>query len=214
MEVLDQLAPQGEDVVDSTGEQVQQTDYNFDILRQHYAGTDFESEANSLCDLISSIHSRTGDAGKAVPVFLKLRMALKGDDGQIHPGFEPFDDFAGMVEQMFQTINKAGYGQETTQPPQIGEQQDGPPDVKDAQAKLLELENYLQTSGLIKRQKWVDYLESARKQAAVGDDSFEVTPKAGMDDEQYLQESERQKMLREGQKQAILQGLVGANIGQ
>ena len=211
MELYEQMNPVGEDFVDSTGETAQRTDYNFDILRHHYAGTDFETEANSLCDVLQSIGMRGGDMNMMGPVVTKIRTTLKGDDGTILRGLEPYDDFIGQLLDTIQILSKAGNSPEPTQPGISGD--DSPPNVKNAQAKLLELENYLQNSGLIKREKWNKYLEQARRAASVGDDSFTATPEMSQDDIAFLKESERQKMLRMGQKQAILQGLVGVNSG-
>jgi hypothetical protein len=207
--------------IDATGEESGFTDYNFDILRQHYAGTDFETEANSLCDIISSIHSKTGDFKKSGPVFMKIRMALKGDDGNLFPGFEPYEDFASQLMDMMESeaVNKSNIspGMDPlplkTEQPLPKEEISDLPNVKSAQAKLLELEQYLKGSSLDKRQKWQNYLAEARKLAAVGDDTFNAMPQLDNEDMVYLKESERQKMSRESQKQSLLQGLVGVNHG-
>jgi hypothetical protein len=215
-EILEHVS--GNEAVDATGQESGFTDYNFDMLRHHYAGTDFETESNSLCDLLQSIHLKTGDVRRAGPVFIKLRMALKGDDGNLFPGFEPYEDFASRLMDMMEanvvTKSNVTPGMDpqpllTEQPPY--EQNPEIPNIKDAEAKLLELEQYLAGTGLDKRQKWQDYLGEARKLAAVGDDSFDALPKQDPEDMAYLKESERQKMTRESQKNSRLMNLVGVN---
>lgn len=220
-EILDNFSSDGNDEneIDATGQESGFTDYNFDILRQHYAGTDFETEANSLCDIMSSIHAKTGDIGQAGPVFIKIRGALKGDDGNIHPGFEPFDDFAGMVEEMLnQVMRKSNISPgmdapplQTEQPPPELQDMEDLPNIEASQAKLMELEQYVKGMNLDQRQKWKDYLAEARKLAAVGDDSFNAMPELDYEDMAYLKESERQKMNRNSVKNAMLQRLIGVN---
>jgi hypothetical protein len=219
-EILDHVSSaNGDEAMDVTGKESGFTDYNFDILRQHYAGTDFETEANSLCDILSSIHSKMGDVRKAGPVFMKLRMALKGDDGNLFPGFEPYEDFVSKLMDMMESVavNKSNItpGMDPvpmqTEQQQTNEEMKEMPNIKSAEAKMLELEQYLQGIGLDKRQKWQDYLGQARQLAAVGDDSFDAKPQLGPEDMVYLKESERQKMTRDSQKQAMLQQLVGVN---
>lgn len=218
VDLLDHMNPEisSEESVDATGDTTSNVDYNFDMLRQHYAGTDFESEANSLCDVMGSIASKSGDIRSAVPVFIKLRMALKGDDGIISSGFEPFDDFASKVEEMLSmTMGKAEDFADggPSQIPQMDvltqdhEELKDLPNVKDAQAKLIELEQYIKGMNLDKRQKWKDYVTEARQLAAVGNADFNATPELDSEDMMYLQESERQKAKR-GTPQAILEGLV------
>jgi hypothetical protein len=218
-EILDHVSTNGQ-AQDATGEESGFTDYNFNILRQHYAGTDFETEANSLCDVLDSLHSKTGDIRKVGPVFMKIRMALKGDDGNLFPGFEPYEDFASKLMDMLEetaVVNKSTITP-GMDPLPLKTQQHNPsaeshelPNIKSAEAKMLELEQYLQGIGLDKRQKWQDYLAQARQLAAVGDDSFDAKPQLGPEDMVYLREAERQKMTRDSQKNAMLQQLVGVN---
>ena len=72
------------------------------------------------------------------------------------------------------------------------------PDIQAAQAKLKELESYLNAMGL-KSVKWMSYLDEARKQAAVGDSSFDSVPKLDQDDMQYMRERDRKKMRQQYQ---------------
>ena len=67
--------------------------------------------------------------------------------------------------------------------------------IDEAQAKLVELENYLENMNL-KRQKWDDYISQARKMAAVGDPTFDSTPPLDQSDVEYLNEKNRKKTLQ------------------
>jgi hypothetical protein len=81
------------------------------------------------------------------------------------------------------------------------------PNVNNAQAKLLELEQYLQSMGL-NTEKWQAYLAEARRSAAVGDDTFNATPELDRDDMEYLREKQR----KERQKN-VMQSMMGGNGG-
>jgi hypothetical protein len=217
-EILNHVSS-GEEKMDVTGEESGFTDYDFDILRQHYAGTDFETEANSMCDMLNSYHVRGGDIKSAGPVFIRLAGAIMSDDNKIFPGFEPYQDFASRLMDILENVelgkSNITAGMDSL-PMQTDQQQTDTdikelPNIKSAQAKLLELEQYLRGMNLDQRQKWKDYLAGARKSAAVGDDSFNAMPELDYEDMTYLKESERQKMNRDSQKQAMLQQLVGVN---
>ena len=211
-ELLDHVT--GEENIDATGQEQEHTDYNFDILRQHYAGTDFENEANSLCDVLSTFSLKNKGSNTLIPVVTSIRGILKGPDGNIFPGFEPYEDFISKLMDMAESIAKSNVspGMDPIHTP-IDEQ--ALPNVKDSQAKLLELEQYIASMNLEQRQKWKDYLAEARKRAAVGDDSFNAMPELDYEDMAYLKESERQKTNRDAAKQAMLQQMVGVqNAGQ
>jgi hypothetical protein len=142
-----------------------------------------------------------------------------GDDDKIFPGFEPYQDFASRLMDILESVElgKSNITAGMDPLPMQTEQQQTDtdikelPNIKSAQAKLLELEQYLRGMNLDQRQKWRDYLAGARKSAAVGDDSFNAMPELDYEDMTYLKESERQKMNRDSQKQAMLQQLVGVN---
>lgn len=199
----------GEDFVDASGQENSVTDYNFDILRQHYAGTDFETEANSLCDVISSFGVKNKNNFDVMkPVIVKIKTCINGEDGNPIPGFEPYNHFVDALISMFEDIelNKAS---PDVMMPSMNEQKEELPNVKSAQAKLLELEQYLNGMNLQTRQKWMDYMSEARQKAAVGDDTFNANPELAQDDMEFLRESNRQKQQRESAKNSILQSLVG-----
>lgn len=195
----------GEEYVDAGGDETSETDYNFDILRQHYAGTDFESEANSLCDVVSSFSVKNKGVGGLIPIIHGIHDMVSGKE---LPGLEPYEDFISKIMEMLEesVINKA----DVALPPELETARELP-NVKSAQAKMIELEQYLQGVGLSERQKWKDYLAEARQKAAVGDDDFNPTPEFAPDDMEYMRESSRQKTTRDSAKNSILQGLVGVN---
>jgi len=202
--LLNKMSVVGEDCIDSTGCETSDTDYNFDILRQHYAGTDFESEANSLCDVVASFNVKNKGVGGLIPIIHGIHEMVRGKE---LPGLEPYEDFIAKIMEMLEesVISKA------SPDPLIPELEDTKelPNVKSAQAKLIELEQYLEGVNLNERQKWKDYLAQARQKAAVGDDDFNPTPEFAPDDMEYMRESGRQKTNRDSAKNSILQGLVG-----
>jgi hypothetical protein len=197
-----------EDFIDSGGNETSFTDYNFDILRQHYAGTDFEAEANSLCDIFSEFHTKNGEIQSLVPLIMKIKELLIGEDNNIISGFEPYDDFIQSFISFIGNGLVSKSASSTDQPiPPLSDVKDLP-NMRSAQAKLIELEQYLDSMNLSKRKTWQEYLDAARQKAAVGDDNFDATPELSERDIEYLREQERQKQKRTA-KTATLEGLIG-----
>jgi len=219
-EILDHVSPVSDDAaIDATGQESGFIDYNFDILRQYYAGTDFENEANTICDLLTTFTMKNKGSSNLPVVINSIRMGLKREDGQLYPEFEPYEDFISRLMSVMEAVavNKSNItaGMDPvpiqTEQQQTNEDMKELPNINEAQAKLMELEQYVRGMNLDQRQKWKDYLAEARKLAAVGDDSFNAMPELDPEDMAYLKESERQKMTRGSQKQAMLQQLVGVN---
>lgn len=199
----------GEDFVDASGQESSVTDHNFDILRQHYAGTDFETEANSLCDVLSSFGLKNKhDFSGMKPIIIKIKTCINGEDGNPVPGFEPYNHFVDAVISMLEDAEMHKASPDVMMP-SMNEHKEELPNVKSAQAKLIELEQYLNGMNLQTRQKWKDYISEARQKAAVGDDTFNANPELAQDDMEFLRESNRQKQQRESSKNSILQSLVG-----
>jgi hypothetical protein len=205
--LLNRVNGVGEESIDSTGEQTSKTDYNFDILRQHYAGTDFEPEANSLCDVLTTFGMKNKGLDSMVPLVVKIKEHIISPEGTPTEGFEPYADFIAKLMEMLEesVMTKAS---PDVMLPVLNEEKELP-NVKGAQAKLIELEQYLEGMNLNARQKWKDYLSEARQKAAVGDDQFNPNPELAQDDMEYMRESSRQKQMRDSAKNSILQGLVG-----
>lgn len=198
-----------EDFIDSSAQETSFTDYNFDILRQHYAGTDFEAEANSLCDIINEFNNKNGGIHALSPLIVKIKELLLGEDGNITGGFEPYDDFIQNFVAFTGNGMVAKSASSTDQPiPELDDVKELP-NMRAAQAKLIELEQYLDSMNLSARGTWQEYLDAARQKAALGDDTFDATPELTNEDMEYLREQERQKQERTA-KTAMLQGMLGA----
>lgn len=207
-DMLDDMNTIGEVSIDTTGCQTSCVDQNFDILKQFYAGTDFESEANSLCDVISSFALKNQGVQAIADIARKIQGLLKDESGDFITGFEPYDDFIVRFISMIDNgiVSKAA-SPDVFEP--VLEDNKELPNVKRAHAKLIELEQYLEGLSVNKRQKWQDYLNDARQMAAVGSDNFNATPELEQDDMEYINESNRQKQQRSQAKDAILEGFMG-----
>lgn len=180
---------------DATGDEQSKVDYNFDILKEPFIGTDFEEDAGMLCNVAKGFNSRAGsDHLKSMVVVLRNAF----DDGYGNaPEVEHYVKFLTGLDGMLNGINKAiaassppvpSFDQNMATPNLV---QDVPkPNFSNAQAKLLELEKYKESLG-IDNEKWNKYLDEARRKAAIGSDDFTPTPELDMEDMNDLREKAR-----------------------
>jgi hypothetical protein len=183
----------GESVLDASGPTTEEVDYNFDLLRKKYDGTDFEREAHCMCDLMGMFSTGCKSAFPTVlgKISEMLHSDIMGDTDENLAKYVRFvEDAQALLDEVHShhSIVKAI-----------------PSDVDTAQAKLMELENYIKTTGL-QREKWNRYLDNARKMAMVGDSSFDAAPELGQDDMEYIRERDRKQQ----KKQQLMNSLVTA----
>ena len=194
------------DCQDASGNEQSKVDYNFDILKAPFQGTDFEEDAGMLCGVVKGLHMRAG------PEQLKDIVLLLGNafnDGRaMTPGMDNYTKFLGGLDGMLNQIHKAA---STVPSPAFDQNMDTPPmDVKptpqigNAHAKLMEFEKYKDSIGM-DNEKWERLADEYRRMAAIGNDDFNPTPEMDAEDMNYLREKNRAE-----QKKYMVQEAMGS----
>ena len=196
-------------MVDTTDAEKEVEDTDFSILKEPFRGTDFEDEAGCLCNIVKAFTGRMNDDNNSLyQVIDALQPIMEKMEDIPEAPHMPYKEFHTNLRNLLDgnfDIQKAFNSEFPIETPSVPKKEPEA-NVGNAQAKLLELERYLQSMGL-NNDKWESYKAKARQMAAVGDDTFNAVPELDRDDMEYLREKNR-KQMKQQQGQAILgQGL-------